>query len=112
MLSNLHVRSWECSPAQGDGETPASRIAGQTARVKDSFGEGAQYFGIESAPSFVKGTASSDTKFNGSRSITSQLRLTRTEIPGVAMAFSLPQRQMPNILKNSKYGSCKESVFV
>lgn len=72
-------------------ERPARRIAGQTARVKDSFVQRAQYFGIESAPSFEKGTASSDAEFNGSTSITSQLRLMRTEIPGVAMAFSLPQ---------------------
>lgn len=104
-LSNLRVRSWECSPAQGDGETPAGRIAGQIARVKDSSGQGTQYFGTESTPSFVKGTAPSDTNFNGSRSISSQLRLARIEIPGVATAFSLPQRQMPKIFKNSRYGS-------
>lgn len=104
-LSNPRVRSWECSPAQRDGVTSEGRRAGQTARVKDSFGQGTQHPGTESAPSFVKGTASSDTNFNGSRSIISQLRLTRTEIPGVAMAFSLPQRQMPKILKNSRYGS-------
>lgn len=101
-LSNLHVRSWECSPAQGDGETPARRMAGQTAEVRDSFEQGAQYFGTESATSFVKWTASSDTEYNGSRSITSQLRLTRTEIPGVAMTFSLSQRQMPKIFKKKK----------
>ena len=104
-VNNLHVRSWECSPAKEDAETPARRTAGQTARVKDGFGQGTQYFGAESAPSFVKWTTSSDADYNGSRSITAPLGLTGIEIPGVAMASSLPQRQTPKTLKKSRYGS-------
>lgn len=69
-LKNPHVRSWECSPSKKDGDTPARRTASQIARVKDSFGRGTQYFGTESAPSFVKGTTLSEADFNGSRSIT------------------------------------------
>lgn len=54
-LNNLHDRSWKCSPAEKDGETPARKRAGQTPRVKDGFGRGTRYFGAESAPTFVKG---------------------------------------------------------
>lgn len=110
-LNILRVRSRECSPAKEDEKTPARRIAGQTASVKDSFGRGTQYFGAESAPSFVKWTTSSDADFNGSRSITAQLGLTGIEIPGVAMASSLPQRQMPKTLKKEQIWKLKgESV--
>lgn len=106
-LSNLHVRSWECSPAQGmERHQPGGELAKQpesrTALDKElSTWEQSQ---------LCKGDSFKWHWINGSRSITSQLRLTRTEIPGIAMAFSLPQRQMPKTLKNSRYGSWKESV--
>lgn len=106
ILNNLHVESWECSPARKDGGTPARRIASQTARVKDSFGQGTQYFGAESVSSFVKGTTSSNADFNG-RSITAQLGLMGIEIPGVAMASFLPQRQMPKTLKKEQIWKLK-----
>lgn len=101
---NAPVRSWECFPAKKDGETPARRVVGQghhssARRVWFNFS------GIKSAPSFVKGTTSSEADFSDSRSVTAKFGLMGTEVSGVAMDSPSPQRQMPKILKKSRYGS-------